>query len=70
MTPTKDFREICARVEQGLTTVREAKVLTELVERLTWERMPDPDQAVEVCRHCGRGKGGGHWLECPAAGIE
>lgn len=70
MTPTKNFREICARIEAGLTTTREAKVLTELVERLTWERVSDPDKKVEFCRHCGMARDIGHQAGCPAEGID
>lgn len=70
MTPTTDFREICARIEAGLTTTREAKVLTELVERLTWEPQDVLGEAGDFCRHCGNARGMGHEKGCPARGID
>ena len=74
MTPTRDIREIFARIDQGLTTTREAKVLKELVERLTWwPRYAGPlmTPAGHVCRHCEIVRGEQpHKNGCPAEGVE
>jgi hypothetical protein len=76
VTPTKNFREICARVEAGLTTAREAKVLVDLVERLVWLKTfrigeSKPVAVGFLCRICEAKRGEEpHKKGCPAEGIE
>ncbi len=70
MTPTTDFREICARIEAGLTTTREAKVLVALVGRLVWVERDVMGETRVFCRHCGNLRGLWHAAGCPAEGVE
>jgi len=64
---TDDVREIFARIEHGMACCREAKVLKETIEHLTWKVGVG---LIEKCRHCGTDRGNEHDGTCPAVGIE
>jgi hypothetical protein len=71
-TPTTDIGEILARVEYGMAGSREAKVMKEYIEDLTWGpvMMAGNNVVGEKCRHCGLLRPHGHTDWCPAQRVK
>jgi len=69
MTPTTDIGEIFARIDNGMVTAREGKVLKEFVVRVVYEFCYSGTETWHQCRLCHRRKGEGHADHCPAQGM-
>ena len=68
-TPTTDIGEIFARIDNGLVTAREGRVLKDFVRDLVWKVAKSGSEAVELCRHCGLPRRDGHATWCVARQV-
>ncbi len=67
MQSTHDLREIRARMDCGLATANDTRVLFSFLDHLVWRTEKEIGQEVKSCRHCGILRGGAHASGCPAA---
>lgn len=66
MQASTNLRNLRARMECGMSTSGDARVLFAFLDHLTW-KADHSAKDMRVCRHCGVLRGGEHLETCPAA---